>query len=513
MSNHLKKILIANRGEIAVRVIRACADAGIKSVAVYSECDRAAYHTRMADEAYYIGPSPSIESYLVQDKIIETAKKSGADAIHPGYGFLAENSSFAKKCEENGIIFIGPKSDTIALLGDKLEARRTALKANLPVVPGAEFDNSNLAKVPAIARKAGYPVLIKAAAGGGGKGMRIVESEEKLNESIQSAIREAGSAFGDGRVYLEKYLPRPRHIEIQILADSHGHAVYLGERECSIQRQHQKVIEESPSPIMTEKLRQKMGQAAVNIARESGYVGAGTIEFLVDNDLNYYFLEVNTRLQVEHPVTEMVTGIDIVREQFSIAGGNKLSFSQDDIRQHGHAIECRIYAENPEQDFMPATGTINQYREPSGPGVRVDAGVVVGSEIPVYYDPIIAKLIVWGTDRREAIERTIRALGEYRISGLPTTIGFACAVVRSQNFRMGDYATDFIDQEFPEKIFSCQSEDIKRRAAIAAAVYEYLGGRTVTIDSSLKMTGEKTGRNNWQQYYRGLGVNRLNRVR
>ncbi len=509
MNTKIKKVLVANRGEIAIRIIRGCADAGIKSVGIYSECDRTAYHARLADEVYYVGPSPSVESYLVQEKIIEIAKKSKADAIHPGYGFLAENTEFAKLCEKSGIIFIGPKSETIALLGDKLEARRTALKAKLPVVPGAEFDNSNISEVNSIAEKIGYPVLIKAAGGGGGKGMRVVEGKDRLSESIESAIREAGSAFGDDRVYLEKYVVKPRHIEIQILADMFGNAVYLGERECSIQRRHQKVIEESPSPIMTPELRRRMGEAAVNIVRESKYIGAGTVEFLVDQDLNYYFLEVNTRLQVEHPVTEMVTGIDIVREQFRIAEGKKLSFEQDDVKRSGHAIECRIYAEDPEQDFMPSTGIIRQYREPSGPGVRVDAGVVAGSEIPIYYDPIIAKMIVWGADRNEAIERTLRALNEYRISGLQTTIGFACAVMHSQNFRMGDYATDFVEKEFPDKRFSCHGNDLKRKAAISAAVFEYLGRQKVAINSSGKQTWSRPGENGWLQYYRSRGVNRL----
>ncbi len=509
MDRKIKKVLVANRGEIAVRIIRGCADAGIKSVGIYSECDRTAYHARLADEVYYVGPSPSIESYLVQDKIIEIAKKSKADAIHPGYGFLAENAEFAKLCETSGIIFIGPKSETIALLGDKLEARKMAIKANLPLVPGAEFDNSNISEVESIAEKIGYPVLIKAAAGGGGKGMRVVEDKEKLSESIKSAIREATSAFGDGRVYLEKYVIKPRHVEIQILADMYGSAIYLGERECSIQRRHQKVIEESPCPIMTPELLKKMGEAAVNIVKESKYVGAGTVEFLVDKDLNFYFLEVNTRLQVEHPVTEMVTGIDIVREQFRIAEGKKLSFKQDDVRQNGHAIECRIYAENPEQGFMPSTGTIEQYREPSGPGVRVDAGVVAGSQIPIYYDPMIAKMVVWGANRTEAIERTLRALNEYRISGLSTTIGFASAVMSNKNFRKGDYATDFVEKEFPEKRFSCHIDDIKQKAAISAAVFEYLGRQKVTVNSPGKKAGNGSTKNGWSQYYRSRSINRM----
>ena len=460
----------------------------------------------MADEVYYVGPSPSRESYLNQQKIIEIAKKAKAEAIHPGYGFLAENAEFAGLCEDSGIIFIGPKSETIALLGDKLQARHTALEAGLPVVPGAEFDNKEIDKVASIAKKIGFPVLIKAAAGGGGKGMRVVRYKESMVESVESAIREAGSAFGDGRVYLEKYLEQPRHIEIQILADRHGNAVYLGERECSIQRRHQKVIEESPSPVMTVELRKCMGEAAVNIVKESGYIGAGTVEFLVDKSLNFYFLEVNTRLQVEHPVTEMVTGIDIVREQFKIAEGGRLGIKQEDIRPHGHAIECRIYAEDAQNDFMPSTGKIIEYRNPSGPGIRIDSGVVARSEIPIYYDPIISKLIIWGASRDEAIERTIRALREYRISGVHSTIGFACSVMRSERFRKGNYATDFIEKEFPEKVFSCHEANLAKKAAVAAAVFEHINRRKV----SLTFKKGPEGKSGWMQYYRSQGIQRLN---
>lgn len=501
------KILVANRGEIAIRVIRACRDAGIRSVAIYSDCDKTAFHVRLADEAYYVGPSPSRESYLNQKKIIEVAKRANVKAIHPGYGFLAENAEFAKLCEKEGIIFIGPKSKTIALLGDKLAARQTAIKAGLPVVPGTEFDLKEASVVIEKAAEIGYPVLIKAAAGGGGKGMRIVRSEENLTESLESAIREAGSAFGDGRVYLEKYLERPRHIEIQILTDSHGNAVYLGERECSIQRRHQKVIEESPSPIMSEELRREMGEAAVNIARESGYLGAGTVEFLVDQELNFYFLEVNTRLQVEHPVTEMVTGVDLVREQIRIAEGRPMTLTQESIGSRGHAIECRIYAEDPHQNFMPSTGTITEYREPSGPGIRVDSGVVAGSEIPMFYDPIISKLIVWGRDRKEAIDRMRRALTEYRISGVHTTIGFGCSVMRSARFHMGDYATDFIDVEFPERVFECPEADQAEKAAIAGVIYEYINRQKV------RTTFKKRSdcRSNWLQYHRREGVKGLSK--
>ncbi|MFH2036281.1 MAG: acetyl-CoA carboxylase biotin carboxylase subunit [Candidatus Zixiibacteriota bacterium] len=503
MPNKIKKILIANRGEIAIRVIRACRDAGIISVAVYSECDKTALNVRLADEAYFVGPSPSNKSYLVQENIIAAAKKSGADAIHPGYGFLAENAQFAKLCEDNGIIFIGPKPETIALLGDKLEARKLAVAAGLPVVPGIEFDNSQIDKVGVQAKKIGYPVLIKAAAGGGGKGMRVVEDKSTLKESIQSAIREAGSAFGDGRVFLEKYLEKPRHIEIQILTDSHGGAIYLGERECSIQRRHQKVIEESPSPVVTEELRRRMGMAAVNIAKESNYLGAGTVEFLVDKNLDFYFLEVNTRLQVEHPVTEMVTGIDLVREQFAIAEGRPMSITQDDIKPNGHAIECRIYAEDASQNFMPSIGLITEYREPSGPGIRVDSGVVAGMEIPMFYDPIISKMVVWGNSRLEAIERTIRALTEYRISGVNTTIEFAYAVMHSERFRAGDLSTDFIDREFPDRQFSVNTEHKVFRAAMASVLYEYIKSGQVsnTIDDN--------GNSLWVKNYRGDGIKRL----
>ena len=509
MERLASKILIANRGEIAIRVMRACHDAGIRSVAVYSDCDKTAYHVRLADEAYHVGPSPSVESYLKQGKIIEIARQADVKAIHPGYGFLAENAEFARLCEKNGIIFIGPKSETIALLGDKLAARQMATKAGLPVVPGAEFDNTDMKIVAEKAAEIGYPVLIKAAAGGGGKGMRIVRSESDLTESLESAIREAGSAFGDGRVYLEKYLEKPRHIEIQILTDSHGNAVYLGERECSIQRRHQKVIEESPSPIVSQELRKRMGEAAVNIARESGYLGAGTVEFLVDQDMNFYFLEVNTRLQVEHPVTEMVTGIDLVREQIRIAEGRPMTISQEEISSRGHAIECRVYAEDPHQDFMPSTGRITEYREPSGPGIRVDSGVVAGSEIPMFYDPIISKLIVWGRDRKEAIERMLRALSEYRISGVHTTVGFGCSVMRSPRFHMGDYATDFIDVEFPERIFECAEADQGEKAAIAAVVYEYMTRQKV--QTTFKKRREY--RSNWVHYHRREGIKGLSKRR
>jgi propionyl-CoA carboxylase alpha chain len=418
----IKKILIANRGEIAVRIARGCRDAGITSVAIYSDPDRTAFHVRTADEAYPLDGTTSAESYLVQEKIIEIAKACGVQAIHPGYGFLAENYHFADLCRKNDLIFIGPSPEVIKLLGDKLEARETAIKANLPLAPAStqSFDDIKLARESA--KKIGYPVLIKAAAGGGGKGMRIVESSDGLETALKLAASEASSAFGDKRVYIEKYIARPRHIEIQILADAHGNVVHLGERECSIQRRHQKVIEESPSAVVDDAMRSRMGEAAVSIARKSGYIGAGTVEFLVDEKLNFFFLEVNTRLQVEHPVTEMITGIDLVQEQFNIASGGRLSIEQKDIKHRGHAIECRIYAEEAAAGFIPSTGHMAAYHEPSGPGIRVDSGFVAGDDIPIFYDPLIAKLVTWGSDREQAILRMRRALDEYVVQGVETTI-------------------------------------------------------------------------------------------
>ncbi len=502
MTKKISKILVANRGEIAVRVIRACQDLGIRSVAIYSDCDRAAFHVRLADEAYYVGPSPSGESYLVQDNVIAAVKESGADAVHPGYGFLAENAEFAQRCANEGVIFIGPKPETIRLLGDKLLAREAALKAKLPVVPGADIGADHKNAALDVAKEIGFPVLVKAAAGGGGKGMRVVESEELFEESLQSASHEAMSAFGDGRVFIEKYLGRPRHVEIQILCDEHGKCIHLGERECSIQRRHQKVIEESPSPIMTPELRERMGKAAVDIAKISGYVGAGTVEFLVDDeDLSFYFLEVNTRLQVEHPVTELVTGVDLVKEQVAVAEGKPLELNQEDIVMTGHAIECRIYAEDPGAGFMPSTGTLKNYRIPAGPGVRVDSGVVIFSEIPIYYDPMIAKLAVWGKDREEAISRSLRALREYRVSGLESTIGFHRVVLQNERFKAGDLTTHFLEEEYPDNNYHQFDADLAENAAIAAAVDRLLTERKIA--SSQSGGGQVTKQGSlWQSFYR-----------
>ncbi|MFZ1685034.1 MAG: acetyl-CoA carboxylase biotin carboxylase subunit [Candidatus Zixiibacteriota bacterium] len=499
MTKPIKKILIANRGEIAVRVMRACRDLGIKSVAVFSDADATAFHVRMADEAYCIGPAPSAQSYLVQDNIITAAKESGADAIHPGYGFLSENATFAKRCVDEGIIFIGPKPETIALLGDKVAARATAEKAGLPLIKGANIDVTNLTACKATAREIGYPILVKAAAGGGGKGMRVVDAEDQLEESLRAAASEAKSAFGDSRVYIEKYLKRPRHIEIQILCDQHGNCMHLMERECSIQRRHQKVIEESPSPIMTTELRAKMGQAAVKIAAESGYVGAGTVEFLVDEARNFYFLEVNTRLQVEHPVTELVIGVDLVREQISIAEGKKLTLNQDDIKPGRHAIECRIYAEDPNNGFVPSTGTLKTYVIPAGPGVRVDSGVVVGSEISVYYDPMMAKLITWGRDRSEAISRMKRALEEYRVSGVETTIPFHRAIMDHAGFVAGNLSTSFLAEEFPDNQYHQVKDSDLEIAAVVMAVDKFFRERRIVTDQPGDGGKESS---NWKAFHR-----------
>lgn len=498
----IKKVLIANRGEIAARIIRGCRDLGVRTVAVYSEADRSAYHVRLADEAYCIGPAASVESYLRIDKVVAAAKESGADAIHPGYGFLAENAEFAQACVDAGIIFIGPKPETISALGDKLEARAMALNAGLPIAPGVESALDDLAQVRAEAKKIGFPLLIKAAAGGGGKGMRIAHSDSEVSDALEAAQREAQSAFGDSRVFIEKYIERPRHIEFQIFGDSHGNVVHLFERECSIQRRHQKVIEEAPSAFMTPELREQMGAAAVAIGKESGYVGAGTVEFLVDAERNFYFLEVNTRLQVEHPVTEMITGIDLVKEQISVAEGKPLSFTQDDLRFSGWAIESRIYAEDPASNFLPSTGILNSYRQPAGPGVRVDAGVVIGSEVSVHYDPMIAKLVVWGADRDEAIERSLRALSEYRIAGVSSTIGFARAAISSAPFRAGELSTSFLPDHFPDNNFDEYDPERSEIAAIAAAVTEFRRSEKVLA----QMNESLASQSNWKTLGRKRGL-------
>jgi acetyl-CoA carboxylase biotin carboxylase subunit len=443
-----RKLLVANRGEIAVRVMRACRELGITTVAVYSEADRAALHVRQADEAYLLGPAPSRESYLRIDRVIEVAQRSGADAIHPGYGFLAENAAFARACEQAGIAFVGPRSETIALMGEKTSARRAALAAGVPVVPGSLQPLAESSELRREAERIGFPLMLKAAAGGGGKGLRLVSRPEDLEAALARARSEAQSAFGDQSVYLEKAIERPRHIEIQVLADQHGAALQLFERECSIQRRHQKVIEESPSPFVDPELRERMGALALALTRQAGYLNAGTLEFLVDADRNPYFLEMNTRLQVEHPVTELVTGCDLVKLQIRIARGERLPFRQQDLRQRGHAIECRVYAEDPERGFLPSPGRIEALRVPGGPGVRDDSGVYEGCVVPVQYDPLISKLIAYGEDREEALARMRRAVAEYKVIGVKTTLPFFERVLRHPAFAAGNYDTSFVEKAF-----------------------------------------------------------------
>ena len=443
-----KKVLVANRGEIARRVMNTCREMGISTVAVYSEADKRAVHVFKADQSVFLGEAEPGESYLNMDKIIAAAIETGAEAIHPGYGFLAENANFAERCEEAGLVFVGPPAGVIRALGDKTVARRTVAESGVPVIPGLMCSESDPAVLTGEADAMGYPVLIKAAAGGGGKGMRVVSGTGEMVEACQAATREAKSAFGDGSIYLEKYLAQPRHIEFQIMADQHGHVLHLWERECSIQRRHQKIIEETPSPVMTPELRERMGQAAVAVARASGYVNAGTVEFLLDQSGQFYFLEVNTRLQVEHPITEMITGLDLVRLQLEVAAGNPLTISQEDIQGRGHAIECRIYAEDPENGFFPSPGNIVYMEEPTGPGLRNDCGVYSGFTVPVEYDPILSKLIAHASGREEAINRMIRALEDYVILGIKTPVPFLLDVLRSNAFQAGETYTDFIDTHF-----------------------------------------------------------------
>ncbi|HUE97202.1 MAG TPA: acetyl-CoA carboxylase biotin carboxylase subunit, partial [Longimicrobiaceae bacterium] len=467
----IRSLLVANRGEIAVRIVRAARERGIRTVAVYSEADRLAPHVLLADEAYLIGPAPSAESYLKSDRLIEVAKEAGADAIHPGYGFLAERAGFARAVEDAGLVFVGPTSKTISAMGDKTEARRRMTEAGVPIVPGLTESVADPEAAVAAAEKIGYPVLLKAAAGGGGKGMRVVENSAELPRAFEAAAREALAAFGDGSVYLERYLGRPRHIEIQVLGDAHGNVVHLAERECSIQRRHQKLIEEAPSPVLTPEERAAMGQAAVLAAQAVSYRGAGTIEFLYQ-DGEFFFLEMNTRIQVEHPVTELVTGIDLVDWQLRVASGEKLAFTQDDIRLSGHAIECRITSEDPAHGFLPSTGTLTHLTIPTGPGVRWDGGVLEGSEITLHYDPLLAKLIVHGSDRTHAIDRMSRALEELVIAGVETCADFHRRVMAEPEFRAGDLSIRYLE-EHPELLAPEGSEEVLTAAAVAAALLEH----------------------------------------
>ena len=504
----IKKVLIANRGEIALRVMRSCREMGIKTVAVFSDADRSSLHVRYADEAYRIGPSPSNESYLVIDKILEVARDSGADAIHPGYGFLSENAVFSDRCKKEGIIFIGPPARAISTMGDKITARETMMAAGVPVVPGTKKAISDEKEAAKTAAEIGLPVMIKASAGGGGKGMRLVKKDKDLLEAIRAAKSEALSAFGDDSVYIEKYIESPHHIEFQILSDKHGNTIHLCERECSVQRRHQKLIEETPSPLMTPELREKMGQDAVSAARAVNYEGAGTIEFLADNDRNYYFLEMNTRLQVEHPITEEVIGIDLVKEQILIASGEKLALSQEKVLQSGHAIECRIYAEDPDNQFMPSPGVIKHMTEPSGPGVRVDGYVFKGYEIPLFYDPLISKLITWAKTREDAIERMKRALYEYKIVGVKTSIQFLEKVMNNKAFSEGKYDTHFIDENLDMLVGAGKCRDPQcEDLAIITAFVDY--SEKLLNSQALKPYQSNGGSSSWKDFGRKKGVTRM----
>ncbi len=464
----MKKILVANRGEIAIRIMRSAREMGIETVAVFSEADRNALHVRYADEAVFIGPAPSSQSYLSSSKIIAAAKKIGADAIHPGYGFLSENADFSDSVVKAGLIFIGPTGDSMRKVGSKLAAKATAELHNVPLVPGTAKAIEDVEDAKRIAAGIGFPILIKASAGGGGKGMRIVNNVNEFAEQMKLAVSEAKSSFGDGAVFIEKYVASPRHIEIQVLGDKHGNVVHLFERECSIQRRHQKVVEEAPSSVLTAKLRKEMGECAVKIAKACDYEGAGTVEFLLDEKHNFYFLEMNTRLQVEHPVTEFITGLDLVKEQIKVARGEKLLFSQEELKIQGHAIEIRVYAEDPENDFLPDIGTLNTYRIPQGPGVRVDDSYEEGMEIPIYYDPMIAKLITYGSNRKEAIDRMIRAIDDYKISGLATTLNFCRFVMQHKAFVEGNFDTHFVKNHFKPGVPPNFSEDEMKIASIIA---------------------------------------------
>ncbi len=500
LSRGIKKILIANRGEIAVRIIRACQELEIKTVAVYSDADRAALHVRRADEAYHIGPNLPSESYLHISKIIEVAKRSGADAIHPGYGFLSENANFAEEIAEAGLIFIGPNPKVIRAMGSKIEARKIAQKAGVPIVPGMERPLSDVKEASRVAKEIGFPILLKAAAGGGGKGMRAVHKEEDLKSAFEMAQSEALKSFKDGAIYIEKYVEGPHHIEVQIFGDMHGKVIHLFERECSVQRRHQKVIEESPSPFISDKTRQAICEMAVKLCKSVDYYNAGTIECLVDKHQNYYFLEMNTRLQVEHPVTEMVTGIDLVKLQIQVAQGEAIPFQQEEIRQTGHAIECRVYAEDPFHNFMPSPGLVIDQQYPHGPGVRLDNGIYQGFQIPLEYDPVLSKLICWGRDRAEAILRSKRALKEYRVSGPKTNLYFHRRALEVEDFIKGEYDTHFVEKHLKNILEISRAE--KTQSFMAATLAKFLEdekrkpqsyGAKLSDASSWRLSGRMEG--------------------
>lgn len=469
----MKKILVANRGEIALRIMKTIKKMGIQTVAIYSEVDRNTPHVLFADEAVCIGPAPSSESYLLIDKIIEVAKKTNTDGIHPGYGFLSENADFARAIEKAGLTFIGPNVHAIEVMGSKLAAKEAVKSYDIPMVPGIDEAIDDVEEAKRIAQEIGFPILIKASAGGGGKGMRIVQNAEELPEQMERAISEAISAFGDGSVFIEKYVTSPRHIELQVLADRHGNVVHLFERECSIQRRHQKVIEEAPSSVLTPELRAAMGEAAVRVAKACNYEGAGTVEFLLDDQLNFYFLEMNTRLQVEHPVTELISGVDLVEQQIRVARGEALSFKQSDLSINGHAMELRVYAEDPMNDFLPSIGNLSVYQIPEGDDIRVDDGYEQGMDIPIYYDPMIAKLITYGTDRQASIDKMKYAIAQYKIEGIETTLPFGAFVFRHEDFVSGNFDTHFVKKNFSaEKVE--ENEQVERKLAAIFSVKQYL---------------------------------------
>jgi acetyl-CoA carboxylase, biotin carboxylase subunit len=489
----MKKILVANRGEIALRVMRTAREMGIRTVAIYSEADRTAPFVRYADEAVCVGPPPSAQSYLRGDEIIRIAKELGVDGIHPGYGFLSENAEFSRAVTATGITFIGPGPESISMMGSKLAAKQAASRYNIPMVPGTEEAITDVGRAKIIAAEVGYPILIKASAGGGGKGMRIVEHEGEFEEQMQRAVSEAQSAFGDSSVFIEKYIGSPRHVEIQVLADTHGNIRYLFERECSVQRRHQKVVEEAPSAILTPEVREAMGRCAVDVARSCDYVGAGTVEFLVDEHLHFYFLEMNTRLQVEHPVTEMITGVDLVREQIEIARGKAIPFSQEDLTINGHSIEIRVYAEDPMNNFLPDIGRIGIYEVPKGPGIRVDDGFEPGQDIPIYYDPMIAKLVVHAATRDMAIDKMIRAIDDYKISGVKTTLSFCRFALDHHAFRSGNFDTHFVKNYYKPEYLQRHEED---ELAVAAAVAAFLAEEE---QATATTAGRSEATSKWKQ--------------
>jgi acetyl-CoA carboxylase biotin carboxylase subunit len=494
-----KKILIANRGEIAVRVIRACHEMGIAAVVVYSEVDRAALHVRKADEAYPIGAPAASESYLNIPKILDVAKRSAADAIHPGYGFLSENAKFAQACADAGVKFIGPTPAAMGAMGSKTRARQAMEKAGVPFVPGTSRGVESFAEAEKVAAKIGYPVMLKAAAGGGGKGMRLVHGSEQLKSSLESARSEAERSFGDTEVYIEKVIVNPRHIEMQVLADEYGNTVYLGERECSLQRRHQKVLEEAPSPIVDADMRSRMGKVAVRVAQAAAYTNAGTVEFLVDQQRNFYFLEMNTRLQVEHPVTELITGMDLVHLQIRIAAGEKLPFNQDEIQVRGHAIECRIYAEDPDNNYFPSPGKISLLLQPEGPGIRIDNGMYEGWNVPIDYDPLLAKLIGYGSDRDQAIARLTRALNEYFVGGIKTNISLFRRILGDGDFRAAKLDTEFLDRMLKRSEDRSEDSRAEAVAAIAAGMFAALGSSEAGKDGFVAAHGSAGSRDsNWK---------------